>query len=344
MLEDSRTVRSCDVGFGLTKYITGLEADGRLKFDYFPSVAKVASPNLDIGGGVMHRRDVFVVSVDGGQYQVGKDAGDDHTGSRYLDPSFPESNNHKALMLGSFAYMNVPRIDVLAVGLPVSILNKYKAQQVATWRGQHNVPELYRPSVSRIVAVDHVLVYPQPVGAFFLYANGQENFSEMRDSATLVIDAGHFTLDWLVTRGFRLADERCGSHHGGVAGILQHVAKRIEREIGEQIPNHRGIEEGLRNRSYNVLLHGDLFNFAHLCDDARRMAEDSVNVLASNVGSPADIQRIVLAGGGAYLLEQAVQNKYPRHSIVKLDNPTFGNVAGFQLMATEFDRRLQRRA
>jgi plasmid segregation protein ParM len=235
--------------------------------------------------------------------------------------------------------MGVDHVDLLVLGLPVDTFNKYRVGLVEGLRGAHPVPEPGRTNITRMVTVSQVEVYPQPLGSFFAHAIEENILSAMKNTTNLIIDPGYFTLDWLTTKGMGLAPGRFGAYHGGMSSILESIAKSIGADLGTNIPNLSGIDQGLRDGTYKAKFRGDEYDFSPFVESAKLLAIQSVNVLAANVKNPVDIDRIVLTGGGSFFFEEAVRQKYEGHKIVTLPEPMYGNVKGFQLIGVNNEKK-----
>lgn len=71
---------------------------------------------------------------------------------------------------------------------------------------------------------------------------------------------------------------------------------------------------------------------------AKEKVRQFVGVLANRVGSPADIDNIILVGGGAAYFLDVIQERFPNHKITIADDPVFANVRGFQLAGEQYSR------
>jgi plasmid segregation protein ParM len=339
MKQNHVTVRSIDVGYGNTKFIKEHQWGFAPVCGIFPSIAIVAGAEQDLGAGVAARRDTIVVEVNGGAYEVGNAIGDTNSGVRLLDPSYPKTDYHLALVRCALQYMEVEHVDLLVVGLPVDTYHTYKDGLAGILRGSHPVPETGRPSVVRMVEVKDVRVYPQPLGAFFNFGFANNLLGSMKNTTNLIVDPGFFTLDWLVSKGFAIQNGRCGAYHGGMSSILESIAKPLSAKIGTGIPNHAGIDEGLRNGKFVTQLRGKDCDFSEFVGQAKRLAKQMVHALAARVGNSVDVGNIILTGGGSYFFEEAVKEKFDGHTVLTLPDPLFGNVIGFQLMGVDQEKR-----
>ena len=88
--------------------------------------------------------------------------------------------------------MNVREIDLLVVGLPVSMLRARKAELEKLAAGAHPV------GGGRTVVVHRALALAQPQGALLDFTAQHGKVDTIRSERSLVIDPGMRTFDWLV--------------------------------------------------------------------------------------------------------------------------------------------------
>lgn len=326
-------VRAIDVGYGNTKFVVLRQSGGETHCGLFPSIAPQASSTADLGAGIFQRRNTAVIEVNGVSYEVGKDAAlaKDASYGRILDPDFALTDTYIALARGAMYYMGVDRIDVLVVGLPVNAHKSKSAELEKRMVGEHIIPALRTGggAQTRVVKVDQVRVLPQPIGAFFDYSTRENRLQKMRKEMNLVIDPGYFTLDWVVAQGVKIVDARSGAHSGGMSAVLATMGEAINRDIGEQLPDFNGIDEAMRFGT-NPRFYGREYDLAKYLPLGKDKARQFMAVLANKVGPAADIDNILLAGGGAEFFLDLVTEKFPKHNIQITPDPVYANVRGFQ--------------
>lgn len=332
-MSSNKIVRAIDVGFGNTKFVVLRQGAGEVHCGIFPSIAPQAPSTSDLGGEVFQRRNTAVVTVNDVRYEVGKDAllAQDASYGRILDPSYALTDAYIALVRGAFYYMGVTHIDVLVVGLPVNANENTRGELEKRLVGEHPIP-LPRGNASggeTIVRVEKVSVLPQPIGAFFDYSMQGDRYNKMRNEMNLVIDPGYYTLDWVVARGTKIVDARSGAHSGGMSAVLSTVGEAISKKLGTQLTDYSSIDEALRTKT-NPRFFGKEFDLKPFLPLAKDKVRQFVAVLANKVGSSADIDNILLAGGGAEFFKDIIAEKFPHHSINITPDPVFANVRGFQ--------------
>ena len=333
-----QTVRAIDVGYGNTKFTVGVDAHGAPVCRLFPSFAPLAS-RRQIGGALMRRRDTVRVRVGEVDYEVGPDARllmNDHKAhpdhERYV-----ETDEYLALNLGAMAYMDTDVIDILVVGLPVSLLPTHRQALQEQLTGTHAL------SGERTVTVHKVLVLAQPLGGFINHLRVTHREQISVNHTTLIIDPGYVTLDWLVAQGTKAVESRSGAWRGGMRQILTTLAEAISRDrslnpTGEQFTNLERIDEGLR--CGRLRFGGREVDLATYLPEALAHLGKAINAMTNSIHTANDIDEIVLVGGGSALFQPALQRFMPGHLVHVAEDAVFANVKGFHLAGDFAAQRL----
>jgi plasmid segregation protein ParM len=128
-------VRSVDVGYGNTKFVERVLPNGSIGCAHFPSIACISAKGAKkraVGGA----RRTMELEIDGVVYEVGQDV-NLVTGtfqSKRMDDKYFESPEYLALLRGAVSQMNVDRIDILVLGLPVAA---FKLRTAAVYLQKH---------------------------------------------------------------------------------------------------------------------------------------------------------------------------------------------------------------
>lgn len=328
-------IRSIDVGYGTVKYVVADDLpNGRAECKSFPSLAPLAV-DFDLSGGTIVKRDTLLVSADGNNYEVGPDVGlalGTH-GVRVLHKRFSACPEHLALTRGALAYMSAPRIDLLVVGLPVSLLAAEGQALKQRLEGTHPI------SPDKSVEVRKALVLAQPIGGLIAYAQDHQIYGRFRDQRNLVIDIGFYTADWLLAKGIQPFSRRCGSYAGGMHAILKRIAQAISEDHGLDFDDLNSLDEGLRTGNLNLFgRHVELRRYLNV---TRPIVQEALNAVVNSVGDGRDIDTILVVGGGAQFFSEAIRQRFPSHAVAVSSDPVFYNVRGFQRVGMEL---MQRRA
>lgn len=327
-----------DIGYGNTKYLSGVDEDGELILGSFPSFTPLASSNK-ISGNMFMSRDTKVVDVDGTLYEVGKESEDLISGSstdaaKVLDESYIFSSSYKALFLGALSYMNVEEYDVLVMGLPVNYIhNSDKLAELFT--GKFEVAE------GKFCTVKKVIVIPQPLGGFYQVALDHDLYEDMLDEFNLVIDPGYLTFDVLTTKGLTPIDPRSDAIPGGMSKILNALAKSVSEELGKKYDDLNAIDKGIRvlrkfkNEDGNKVKRRAIKvgkEIIELDPHIKKMIpviDNSIIAMKNIVKTYDDIENIILVGGAENIFYRRIEKHLVDREIFKADNALFSNVIGF---------------
>lgn len=315
-------VRAIDLGWGWTKY-SKVDGKGEVSFAAFPSLAP-KSVGMDLSNSVLGRRDTVAVKVDGTEYEVGPDSGDldSNDSTRSLNDNFIFTDQYKAVFFGALYYMGTPEIDVLVVGLPLN--NMASAEKLkAAMIGEHKITD------DRIVTVKDVLVLAQPMGALY-YCLGKKKelgLEFMDDDLNLIIDPGFVTLDFLLSNGKKIIENRSGAHPAGVSKVLRAISESISDKHGIRYENLSAIDRGLRRRK--IKINGVEEEMEPHIRSTRAVLEGGLNFVKNIVGQGSDIDNIILVGGGSSVYRKTLESFYPNHKLTVIEDAQYANVKGF---------------
>lgn len=322
-------VRAVDVGYGNTKYVTGVSGD-EIRCASFPSLAYPfpRDPSTTLGAD---RRKTVAIPIGGMFYEVGPDvmlAADAFRASQIHD-NFIDTPEYLALARGALRMMKVDTIDLLVVGLPVAIFALKKAALEKLMTGSHDVGN------GKTVLVRKALAMAQPNGALIDYASQHDKVVAMENEHSLVIDPGSRTFDWLVARGMKLSYKRSHSVNRGVSDILQVIADDISAEIGKPYNQLDTIDLALRSNK-NLTIFQRTYSLARMKPVVESVTKQAVGAMMRRIGEFYDVQHVILVGGGAFLFKKAVKEAFTTHQILEVKEPMFSNLRGYQIAGTNY--------
>lgn len=344
---EQTTVRAIDVGYGNVKStLRHTDLSGPIECEIFASRSPV-SAGKGLAAGVLKGRDTVVIKVGGNEYEVGKEVNlalGAHDESVILDRNFCLSDAYLARMRGALYYMRgydakgkqytpSDTLEMLVVGLPVNTYKDKELRQSLVKRliGLHELPD------DRSVTIERVLVVPQPLGAFYEYAFMHGMLDTLKHQVNLIIDPGFFTFDWLMSSGLTPIDQRSDAVNRGVSAILKITAEEINKKESFKTTDSKLVammddhfRTGLPFRPFNKNI--DLEKYLQR---GMTVVNEAVASMVSMVGDGADIQNIILAGGGAKFYLEAIKASYPHHEIIVMDEPVYSNVRGFQILGEQ---------
>lgn len=326
MKNENAIVRAIDIGYGNVKITTSSSTNGEIKALSFPSIANPVRDNSALGTFI-DEKETVVVKVKGGSFEVGPDAGisKSNGSAAILHEEYIKQPQYMALTLGALYYIRQPVIDFLVVGLPVKMM--YLADELKKMMiGVHKIKD----NIS--VEVKDCGVLAQPVGGLSYYGMtaGDEVYQNLKTSRNLLIDAGFFTFDWVVSKGFKYDEVRSGSHNSGMSSILTEVAKKMS--IDFNVPNYSdfdNIDRGLRTG--RARLYGKEINMSPYYKFVDEVSNDSINAMKNSVGDGRDIDNIILIGGSSFAFLPGLKHSFPNHNIITISDSLLANVKGYQL-------------
>jgi plasmid segregation protein ParM len=329
-------VRAIDVGYRNTKYVCSV-VHGGIQCRVFPSVAPTATCR-DLSEALGRKRHTVIVEADGLRYEVGPDAllAEKPNAIQSLDNDYWASPEYLALVRGALHYMEVDRVELLVVGLPVSAFEARKHNLAKRIRGCHPLPD------GRLATVHEVQVLAQPLGALIHYALTEDRLEAMKRQRNLVIDSGGRTFDFLLTEGLKIVEKRSDDARRGMHDVTQLLAAEIGRACRTEFTDYERLDMALRSGT-QPLVFGKPYDLGPHMPAARKIAEEAVTHLRRYVQDGSDIDNIILSGGSAFFFRDAVRAAFPRHEIHDLDDGLYANVRGFQLFGRDKIAQITRR-
>lgn len=339
--------RAIDVGYGEVKFTDGRDTTtGRIRVDSFPSASPIATSRA-IDHGVMQKKDNYVVQVNDALYEVGRDihlAMDAHHDSDVMDLDFALSDAYTARLYGALGYMlpAVPShcIDQLVLGLPLNTYSRLHRKVSEKFRGTHQIG----PNDERIT-IKHCTVYPQPLGSYAMFLAGHTaRFPNSAPPMVLIVDVGYNTVDWFVCQGMKALEQRSDATQKGMSGVLRLAARKLIQDTEDQDSEAsiaRRIDQALKTGA-PFTQYGQQVDLEKYLAAASQYINEAAQAVRNSVGAGGDLQAIVLSGGGAKLYTPYLQSKFPKHSVLMLEDPAFANVRGFHAIGEKLATSAQR--
>jgi plasmid segregation protein ParM len=334
-------VRAIDVGYGHIKFSDGTDpATKTIRTDSIPSQSPGARHNGHKAAGVMKQRDTFIVPVGKRRFEVGRQINLALHGSQeteVMDENFALSDDYAARLFGAINYMSVDGvIDILVLGLPLNLYLKHKQELEERFAGTHVINDH-----GDKISIKQCHVYPQPLGSYMTYMFSKPENTPEKPLA-LSIDVGYNTVDWFVCQGMFANDARSGAVTRGMGAVLRAIAEELIRAKGYETSTAemiRAIDVALTT-GQALTRYGKQFDFAPFLGAGDEVIHEATQAVRNSVGAGADIDVIILTGGGASLYAKGVAEKFPHHEVVTLDEPAQANVRGFHLIGEMLARSL----
>lgn len=178
-----------------------------------------------------------------------------------------------------------------------------------------------------LFSVNDVAVMPQPMGTIYrrLFDRDGNLSDEMADQKTItVVDVGGYTIDVSTLAFGEYVSSRSGTVASGTHVAMEAARKEIRQMIAGE-PTISMIDRALTTGTINV--NGESRAVSTIEKAMRNVATSALGLLQAKIGSGADIDEIVIAGGGAEVVAKEIQRKYPRAVIA--ENPQSSNCEGY---------------
>lgn len=337
-------VRAIDVGYGHVKWTEGRSANGPIIARQFESQSPVAASAV-LQSDALHRRDTFIVPVNGRKYEVGRDVRLALTGNQeteVLDGDFALSDAYAARLYGALNYMQRglqgSAIDCLVLGLPMTTYERYCSELARKFSGTHTISES-----GAQVRINRCVVYPQPVGSYAAYM-AEPLLHHDRAPLTLVVDPGYLTVDWFLCEGMTANTAQTHAVERGMSAALRHVARSIIKEQGATGGESEIVRLLDRSLSSNrpMTIAGRQVDMGKHLSAADDVFDEAAQAIRNHVGAGHAIELILVTGGGASLYLPALQRKFPSHNVRAVRDPAMANVRGFHQIGELLARSTQR--
>jgi len=314
-----------DIGYGYTKGT----AYGRTSV--FPSVAGDAVRG-DFDNGLVTSGRGSTLTVDGLAWFYGEQA---RRHSRNPVALFARERTEqrdvmRVLFAATLAELGITNgtVDV-CTGLPVDWFADQDALS-STLRGAHSFT---LNGVPCSVFVDRVAVVPQPFGSLFdvlLDTGGQLVNADLARGKVGILDIGSYTCDAALCDNMEYIAKASGSRTIAMSNVWRQVGDAVRARYGLDYEPHE-VDAIMRN-GRTVTVQGTDRSIENLIQPAvDAIAQQVLAFARDRWGSARDFKRVLLTGGGAYYLADAVRAVYP-HTLV-LSEPHAGNLRGFHKYA-----------
>lgn len=349
------TTRAIDVGYGHVKFTNGRDPNtGLIVTESFPSQSPPAN-NPTLKSKVMRSRDTFVVAIGENHYEVGKDICNaleaNHNGA-VLDQDFPLSDAYAARLFGALNYMapDLPEgiLDYLVLGLPMTTIRKHSAALQKRFVGEHVIN-----TNGDTLQINSVEVFPQPLGSYAAYLAANPPVAGKVMPKALVVDPGYNTVDWFVVQGMTATESKSGAAVRGMGAVLTAMADKMAKPVdkgGTRGAQRSNIKELVRlidqsfTRGEPLLMSGHPVNLDAFLSAGNAVINDAAQTVADSVGGGADINVVIMTGGGAGMYAEAISTKFPDHRVITLDEPAFANARGFHFLGEQIAHSAHRAA
>jgi PRTRC genetic system protein D len=313
-----------DVGFGVVK--SAIVRDGKLKTDDFPSLIgqrqELAKYRV-LGGG---RRRATRLVYEGIDYYVGDDALEySRTKAGRQDRGRIGTVEERVMMLAALARLGVDEAHIVT-GLPIMWFDS-RRDLVRSWKGEHR---FIWGRKERVVTVHGVITVPQPFGGFYAHFLGDNGIAQIEEAEMLrtygFLDVGWNTTDLSAVRELKPVERWSNGERVGVRDVLEIVGEDVQSRCGLELLPHeldRAVKDG------RVEAYGKYYDIGGVTKSAVTSVSQQVVAAATRLwGNGERFTRILIFGGGAGMMGQALRDAFPHNGVV-LPKPGLANAVGF---------------
>lgn len=334
-------VRAIDVGHSRTRFTYGRSETALILTDSIPSLAPKAK-RLQ-AGPIASRQNVETITVDDLHFLIGEDAKDVVNPSELRSASERnrDAATHKALIYAALERMARRAgvyelvIERLVVGLSCKAIYN-SGELLSAWLV--GSPHLIGATCGdgggarHRVVIRAASVIPQPYGALLDF--GIERRNDL-DGWALVVDAGAGALNWFCSSKQRQYWYRSGTFPKAMLACAYAVAGAIDKDLRHNLEVIERIDRAIRrvdgDGSFEVAgVKHDIADHWHRVD---AVMHEAVDKMIARVGTTADLDLVLMTGGGAALFAEAIRMHYPilANRIRQVEDPIYANVRGFHV-------------
>lgn len=332
-MSDAKNVIGLDIGYSNLKMVYG-KSDEAMKSIVRPAGAAPADRFGSRFDG-KSQDDFLHVMVGDVPFIAGVSSDRAAMWERPLHADYPSTESYRALFHASLLLSEMPVVDMLVTGLPVSQFKNgdHVAEIENRFKGVHKI------TPKRSVEVKAVKVIPQPVGGLLAFMNEQAHSEEKvglqidDEARVLVIDPGFYSLDWVLVSNGEVQRQSSGTSVKASSVLLEQAAKLIAQDHGAS-PSIESLENAMRTGKPSVLVMGEK---VELKDYIQRASESLASVTGDAIQKALRTENlspdiVVMVGGGAPFFKSAIANAFNRLKVVMPSTPVQANATGFWLM------------
>lgn len=273
------------------------------------------------------------VTINGEDWVAGIDPSQLSDFVQSMDEGYVATDEYRALFYAALSAIGQPSIDMLVTGLPVSHFHDEALRKglEARMTGRHYI----RDGV--VVEVAKVLVAPQPAGAFSAHVidsiHGPARQKISKGRSVLVVDPGHYSLDWVIFQdSFRM--DSSGSRARAGEAVVVEAAKHLSERHGIRVRPAR-LQEAVLEGSPALEIGSRTIDFwpalktaaADIVDNSLREIRGSIRTVMDQRG----VDLVLVAGGGAGLFAEPLERAFPESVVVRVGNSIMANARGFYI-------------
>jgi plasmid segregation protein ParM len=246
------------------------------------------------------------------------------------DDAWYTSDDWLHLALASIAKLTPASTSLsLTTGFPLSSSRRVEDAVKAKLVGEHRVRLAGRHG--QTIKVDDAWVIPEPYGTLLDQLwddNGNTVTPVIAEGKVAVVDIGSRTTNFL--SAFRIEEnfEETRTIENGAWDVVRMVERWMEDELpGLSLKDYQMVEAMIRR---SVRYHGEPVDLSEVVAAAvKELARQIASIASQLWGEAADIDLIILTGGGALLLGAYLRETWQFARATIPDNPVVANARGF---------------
>jgi plasmid segregation protein ParM len=315
-------ILSIDIGYGYTK---GVGADD-LHFA-FPSVIGTAE-DIRFSTDLIRGGDARPVKYGDWRFFYGEQAVlQSRVQSAVFNRSRVHDDTYKMLFVASLVELSnlMPNIERLRVvtGLPVDFFGDRPAV-IESFEGIYRITAADQMEI----AVESVVVTPQPFGSLFrelMNDNGKIANTDVEKGRVGVIDVGTYTTDFVAADKLRYVQRLSGSVSIGWSKVVNQIQQALADQHMLELTSYE-VDQAIRQKSVRV--RGETISLEALIAPATTDIKTAIIARARDLwGAGANLDMILVSGGGAPYLYDAIRQVYPHARL--MTNAFWANAEGF---------------
>ncbi len=326
-------IASVDIGYSSVKIAHG-PGEGRApEMLHLPVGAAPASRcGVTLGGelavGAGHR-----VMINGEPWVAGIDPAKLADFIQSMDEGYITTDEYRALFYAALSAIGETTIDVLVTGLPVAHFRDevMKLGLEKMMSGRHYIRD------DLVVEVNRVIVVPQPAGAFSAHMidaqRGPDRFRVKHGRSVLVVDPGHYSLDWIMfLDAFRM--DSSGSNARAGEAVVREAAAALSKSHGVKVRPARLQEAVLHNAGPLEIGRHSIDFWPAVRASAAEIVNASLRQIRGSVRQVMDergVDLVLVAGGGADLFYEPLREAFSDAEVTRVANPMMANARGYYI-------------
>lgn len=325
MSDSKSTFVGADIGYGYTKFAIGA------KLGIIPSI--VGSPDRSVFS--LGQTSTIIEYTDH-RYMIGSDAvRQSQFQARREDRDWIHSPEYQTLFYAVLAQASPT--PTIVTGLPLAWYQSDKNILKANLSRYHEFTVDNGHGMTEYAVTPKVVyIVPQPFGAFFaevFNALGGLKEPTLLDGRCGIIDVGSKTTNILTVEGGSDIPGRSQTVIKGGWDVARAVARHLEEVAPELDPSDYQLQAAIQSRT--ITYYSQPIDLTATIAGAVQGFADNISATATQLwGSGADLDAIILSGGGMYLLSDALRGLFSRHGrVITPDKPEYANAIGFARFA-----------